>query len=601
MSASGNPYVGRRAFDVGDWEIFFGRNRECYEVSRLWQRESVVVLHGPAGCGKTSLLRAGITRTLSEQAGGPLLGHTSFGSPFPQAALSDHNRYTVAVLSSWYPGEPLTKLATLSLTDFLCDRATDSNTADNPLPIFAAIDQFEEMFRGPQATLERDAFFADLATAVRIVPQLKILLVIRSEDLDELTPYKQQLNLKDRAYYRITALDREAALYAVRGPMEKTGQRFTGGVAELVVRELLAAPVTDIIEAGNRKLATTVEPVQLQEVCSHLGQILCTDGCSPSLDSVQIAEYVEKSLSAFCVKVVSEVAAKLGVTTSAVGAWVKRTFIAIDGSPLRISERSINSVSLQLVAVRALLDQHLLIAEFESGARWYMLANDRLILAVQQLKPPAPGDKIPIFDALDHLRAATSALAAGDLDLAARHAGDALVSQDQDARLQADAHSLLGNVAYHRGHMDEAEKQYMRAAQLCEELQDQSAVGTLLAAMGRIHAIRGRRAAALEELQSAVTRLPGDLALQTEFAKALSKVGRIQAELQFLERFSPMSRTRSKHLSGVDRFRLTLGTPRPPWTIYRPFDGCAPARAYTRRSGRHMRWHSRGSALRRQQ
>ena len=98
-----------------------------------------------------------------------------------------------------------------------------------------------------------------------------------------------------------------------------------------------------------------------------------------------------------------------------------------------------------------------------------------------------------------------------------------------DMRWQADAHSILGNVAYHRRHMKDAETEYMLAAQLREQLQDHQAVGRLLGAIGRIRAMRGQYSAALEDLQSAVTRLPEDLVLQTELAKALSIAGQPQA------------------------------------------------------------------------
>jgi tetratricopeptide (TPR) repeat protein len=140
-----------------------------------------------------------------------------------------------------------------------------------------------------------------------------------------------------------------------------------------------------------------------------------------------------------------------------------------------------------------------------------------------------PDLTVPALDAVAHMNAARSALATGDRDLAERHAEDALKFVGLDLHIEAEAHCFLGNVAYSRGGMDDAEKQYMQAAQIREELQDQSAVGSLLGAIGRIHAIRGRHAAALEELQSAVSRLPGDLALQTEFAKVLSGAGQFQA------------------------------------------------------------------------
>jgi len=158
-----------------------------------------------------------------------------------------------------------------------------------------------------------------------------------------------------------------------------------------------------------------------------------------------------------------------------------------------------------------------------------MLANDRITLALRQLDELIPQPDASAWDALARLEAAASALASGDFRSAERNADDVLRMVGLDARRQADAHSILGNVAYHRHHMKDAQREYMLAAQLCEQLQDHQSVGRLLGAIGRIRTIRGQYSGALEDLQSAVTRLPDDLVLQTELAKALSFAGQPQA------------------------------------------------------------------------
>jgi len=55
-----NPYPGLTPFDERDAALFFGRDREIEEVlQRLTSRRLLAVI-GVSGCGKSSLIRAGV-------------------------------------------------------------------------------------------------------------------------------------------------------------------------------------------------------------------------------------------------------------------------------------------------------------------------------------------------------------------------------------------------------------------------------------------------------------------------------------------------------------------------------------------------------------
>jgi tetratricopeptide (TPR) repeat protein len=119
---------------------------------------------------------------------------------------------------------------------------------------------------------------------------------------------------------------------------------------------------------------------------------------------------------------------------------------------------------------------------------------------------------------------------AGQADLAENHVWQALrAAAASDLKVRSDAYSLLGNLAFEKAEFTEAEAYYRQAAELSDQLRDHSAVAKLLGAIGRLHARQGRFQAAIEDLQSAVTRLPGDLILQTELAKAFWSAGQSQA------------------------------------------------------------------------
>jgi tetratricopeptide (TPR) repeat protein len=526
--AESGPYVGQRAFEAADREIFFGRDAERDELRDLLERHRTVVLHGAAGSGKTSLVRAGLALALPDDAEVLTSGRLVTGSPFPQAVLPDHNPYTAAVLSAWRPAESPTRLAQLSLAEFLADRADYSGWSAVPIKVFAIIDQLEDVFGDwRQSTYQRE-FFTDIADAMRTVPALRVLLSVRTENLAQLRPYEELLGLTPDSYCYLQPLSREPALQAVLEPMAQAGFPLGRESAELLVEELARSVGGGLPGEPARGRDGYVEPAQLQALCIDL-YLELQAGRELTTDATAMRRTVDRSLARLSGHIIREVAAEHGVGSRAVAGWLRETFITPAGARASVSEQARSLTGVQLSVIAGLLNRHLVKAYLDSGVRHYSLANDRLIPAVRKADSAMSRDRGRATDALGSLRAATAALVAGKFDVAQRHAERARDAANEDLGLRADAHSVLGNIAYQRGRMDVAESHYMEAAQLREQMQDQPSVGRLLGAIGRIHAIGGRYTAAVAELQSAVTRLPADLTLHTELAKALWNAGQSQA------------------------------------------------------------------------
>ena len=58
------PYLGLVPYDVGDAEVFFGRDREIAECVRRITAANLLTVAGPSGSGKSSLVRAGVAAAL---------------------------------------------------------------------------------------------------------------------------------------------------------------------------------------------------------------------------------------------------------------------------------------------------------------------------------------------------------------------------------------------------------------------------------------------------------------------------------------------------------------------------------------------------------
>jgi tetratricopeptide (TPR) repeat protein len=510
-------YIGQQAFGVDDATFFFGRARERAALGQLLLENPVVVLYGPAGCGRTSLLQAGLPAELQDKGLVLPPGRVWGSSFFPEAALAMHNRYTLAVLSGWSPADSRASLAPLSLTDFLTDPglASGQPAAASGL-VFAVIDQLEEVFAGSVLAEHRDAFFADLALALQAVPGLRVVLSVRDDHLDGVRQYQELLGIRPEAFFLLGPLSRAAALDAVRGPAEQAGFQFGAGVIEHLVDSLVADG--------------QVEPVQLQVASAALLQSLPPGVRTVMPDLTAVTSIAAHALAQFCAGVLADTAAEHDIGTAGLRDWVTSTFITPQGTRA-VADAARTAVGQLASIVHGLANRHLLTSTHRpGGTQSYLLANDLLVKALQEPGELLRPEPAPQIDAATHLKIAAELMARQEFTLAEKHARYALeCSDDQNLRRQADAWSLLGNVAFERDHFGDAEDRYRQAAELSEQVQDQVSVGRLLGAIGQLHARRGEHMAALEDLQSAVARVPGDLALQADLAHALWRTGQAHA------------------------------------------------------------------------
>lgn len=521
MTASddGGPYVGRRAFVPGDRDIFFGRTREIRDLRALWRSSPLVVLHGLAGSGKTSLLQAGVAPLLAADGEVLPLGRPLVSYSFPEPLLGGHNPYSLAVLASWSPAESLSRLAQQSLAGFLRRRGKTV-----PL-LLVAIDQAEQILADDQGSQARDEFFTDLAAAMFEVPNLRVLFSLRTDALSKLLPYETQLSPAGAERFDLGPLTSEAALEAIRCPMKKAGGCFGVGAAEYIAGELQSGT------SGPESLSHPdgIQPVQLQLVCTELWQLMDARRTAVTIDFVQENIDIGRILASFCMTVITEASDRYKISASQVFDWLIRGFASSRRTITAVAKSRLLALGVTVGVLRVLESEHLLVAEQNSGGRYYRLANSLLATAIRHLDGYSAFSHHKL-DATARMHVAESALTSGELALARRHLEEALETADSAAlRFRAEVLSMLGNIDYRSGRDDDARQEYGEAAQLRDQLGDQTRVGWLFGAMGSIHTRQSNYVKALEEFQLAVSRAPSDLTLQTELATVLWRSGQSQA------------------------------------------------------------------------
>ncbi|MBG0830315.1 tetratricopeptide repeat protein [Planomonospora sp. ID67723] len=531
------PYVGLRAFRRKDSDRFFGRARESRELADLWQANRLTILYGPSGAGKTSLIHAGVLPLLDPGTTDVLpIGRVSHGSAFPSAALSQHNPHVFALLSSWAPVETPTRLAGLTLRGFLQGRPRRYDPYGDPVLTLVAIDQAEELF-GDFAHRQpyREWFIGQLVDALDDDPNLRLLISIREDYLAAILPHEPKLSGMPRGRFPLGFLDPAAAVRATEGPLEDTWRSFAPGAADALVQGLRMVRVGRMLGQEVVADAKTVEPVHLQVVCSAMWRFLPADVEVITSDHVRRFANADRSLTDFSEQMIGEVAhAHYGDDADRLRSWLRRNFITDLGTREIVYQGETLTAGEPNYVIRALVERHILREEIKAGTRWCELSHDRLIQPITQNDRTT--EQVERSDGPEeYLRAAELALRDGEFGLAAKHAEEALERCGDNTRLRAEIESFIGNVAHRREDYEKAVTHYRTAAVLFETLGATSAVGRLLAGIGRLRLAQGRPSVAVRELLSAIRRVPNDAAIQTELAWALWHDGHPDAARDVLD------------------------------------------------------------------
>jgi formylglycine-generating enzyme required for sulfatase activity len=181
------PFPGLKAYDEQHSALFFGRDAELYrvldEVQSLEGGSDFLLLYGASGCGKSSLLKAGLVPELRRVAGDGLL----VVDPFRPDAEPLHNLASQLQVAMERDGLGSTFTASGSVEQLLRDlnnwrRKQQRQGARVLLPI----DQFEDVFRPHTPTEEKqvsegDRFLTFLLDLLNSEGQVLVVATMRTD------------------------------------------------------------------------------------------------------------------------------------------------------------------------------------------------------------------------------------------------------------------------------------------------------------------------------------------------------------------------------------------------------------------------------------
>jgi hypothetical protein len=396
-AAPTNPYKGPFSFDLGD-AYFYGRDRETREVVNLLTAERVVLLHAPAGAGKTSLIQAALIPALAKTFSVlPLLRVSRQVTAQPGAPPV--NRYVLSVAVSLFtdPAADPYPLAARGLGACL----DQLRQAAGERPQLLILDQFEELLTLDQADRRaKQEFFEQLGEALRRVPAEGAgpralprwaLFSMRDEYVAAMSPYFRLLPEELGATYRLDVLNGEQARDAIRKPAKEKGVTFADGAAETLVRNLGGA--RDAPPSGEVPplKEVFVEPVQLQVVCYRLWEQLWAPGAplaagerTVTVGHVKKYAEVDNALAGYYRDKVREVAADSGANELDVRLWFEHRLITRSGARAIVQEGQGGEADLDPAVVEKLGKAWLVRRDQKGDRTWLELAHDRLIEPVHR-------------------------------------------------------------------------------------------------------------------------------------------------------------------------------------------------------------------------
>jgi WD40 repeat protein len=207
--AAGAPYRGLARFEPGDRELFFGRDRLIADLLRMVRGHRISAVVGASGCGKSSLLRAGLVPALREPDAGRPPEAIRILTPGPRP-VSTHRSVLAAA-----PG--------------------DGDTV-------VLVDQFEELFTLVTEAGERTGFLEMLLAAAEPGSRLRVVIAVRADFLGRCAEHHRLAEELREATLLVGPMSPEELREAIVRPAAVAGLTVERALTAQIVGEVAAEP-----------------------------------------------------------------------------------------------------------------------------------------------------------------------------------------------------------------------------------------------------------------------------------------------------------------------------------------------------------------------
>jgi tetratricopeptide (TPR) repeat protein len=518
-------YPGSSSFQDEELDrlLFWGREQEKSALFHLILAENLVLFYAKSGCGKTSLLNAGIFQQLRDKEYYPLLIRLNDLDQDPIRSILDqvlaHEARGIEIEQHENGYDHLWRF-------FSGLRLWRGNVLLTPVVVF---DQFEELFtinteERRQRFLEQ---FSDLTR--RQVPETvdpegttdasvrspapKIVLSMREDYLGEVEHVAAHVPRVMAHRFRLTPLTREQAQEAIRKPAEFHDERISGprfSYSPEAIDELLDFLCTQR-QRGRLVTGDEIEPFQLQILCRHIeDHILKLQGSNGIVNAADLGGTagMQTILRGFYTSKLEEFTPEDRET---VRRLCEQGLISKTDKRLSLEEEEIErQFGVGKALLVRLVEQRLLRVDPRVGSLYYELTHDTLVAPILMARQERDPDAM--------------------VRMAASHGLEGRFANAFDCYERAVALDPKNTVAYvswaalllHLGRLEDADEVLLKAARQGVEHEG------IYHQLGRVAAAKGNYAGAIEQYEKAL-RLNNQLAaVHTDLGTACRKTGQTE-------------------------------------------------------------------------
>ncbi len=234
-----NPYRGLAPFEQADADDFHGREHAVQQMVEVLEHERLLVVVGPSGIGKSSVVKAGLLPAL---AGGVLPGSETWlvTEMVPGQAPFDALAAALGRIATVTPPDIAGELATSdrSLDDIARDIVPDGTG------VVVVVDQFEELFTQTIDDRERRAFLRMMvdAAAGGSSGVVRVVATLRADYFDRPLAYPGIGDAIKGRTVAIGAMSDAELAEAVRLPAEGVGIDVEPQLVERITADAAVQP-----------------------------------------------------------------------------------------------------------------------------------------------------------------------------------------------------------------------------------------------------------------------------------------------------------------------------------------------------------------------
>jgi WD40 repeat protein/energy-coupling factor transporter ATP-binding protein EcfA2 len=232
------PFPGLRSYRITEADWFFGREGKSDAMAKKLARGRFLAVVGESGCGKSSLVRAGLLSTL--EAG--LL--TNAGSRWKivdmQPGGDPIGRLSAALIESGYT-EGSSREALERDPGALAKVYAGNKGFSGSLLLL--VDQFEELFRYSAHRDEKAGFVQLILEAARQPSApIYVVLTMRSDFLGECAQFRGLPEEINEGQYLVPRMTRENLRDAIEGPIRLAGAEIEPRLTQVLLDEVGSEP-----------------------------------------------------------------------------------------------------------------------------------------------------------------------------------------------------------------------------------------------------------------------------------------------------------------------------------------------------------------------